>query len=422
MKLNYKLIQILLILTAIIPLSAATPEITPGAGIILNSVPDISHLNKYLNSVNDRTLAGDTLIVGPGDEVFQVKDKQVFSGTILILGKGKMILNSVNATFLGDVILWGDSAEFKADQSYLYFPQSFFYERRILAAGGSRIEIKNSTLDYSGLSHNLALVDSSVYIRDNVMMKGFTTCGLYGKSQISINKCNETGKFILQDSVKSSFSNSEMVLLWHVADKGTVLKTKFPAGDSAVNYQLVHPTPGIENIKYSVNMVNCDQVWWGLMPKPGSDIQITDSKIRAIGLWFTESGNTNLSGLVNNSDYKYFEAGLTDRSLILENTEVRTWSIYTFGQSSLTLTGCILGEVGAFGRSFVNANNIMVDGSGGYFFASDTSVVVSAFSSATCNVRSEEERDNNIWLFSPNKWNTSFDREFYLYRCSELDG
>lgn len=57
--------------------------------------------------------------------------------------------------------------------------------------------------------------------------------------------------------------------------------------------------------------------------------------------------------------------------------------------AAVTLTNCILGEVGTGALSSVTAQNIFVDGSGGYYWAAGQSFNVAALSAFTCTVRSQ---------------------------------
>ncbi|MCL5991535.1 MAG: T9SS type A sorting domain-containing protein [Bacteroidetes bacterium] len=353
---------------------------------------------KYNFEINktEKLQSDDTLFVGPNEDTLKPENNWFYTGTILVVGKGKMIFDNVNVTIDADIVVWGDEAEIIADNSNLYFPQEYFYQRKMIVAGGAHVSLTNTTMDYNGLPHNLAITDSSVYTLKNVTMKGFTTCGLTNTAEINVDGCNETGEFIIEDSVNINFANAKTILLWHLVDKGSKFDISFPDGDKSVNWELNNLSPGLTNIFYNINLENCESVLWGLMPKTGSEIHIKDSKIRSIGVWFNGKDTTEITGLVNNSHYDYFLAPFSDRSLILENTDVQTWSLYPFDNTVINLKGCIVGEIGAFGRSYVTGTNFMVDGSGGYFFASDTSVVITTFAAATCNVRSER---NGVMLF-----------------------
>jgi len=135
---------------------------------------------------------------------------------------------------------------------------------------------------------------------------------------------------------------------------------------------------------------------WGLMPAKGSDVTISNSKIRSVGLWFEGKDSINVNGFVDNSTYSNFTANLADRNLHFINTSVQTWSVYAFDTVNLNITGCILGEIGIMGRSKAQTNDIYVDGSGGYWWGTDTTLMIGAFSTAVNDVRSDR---NAIFLF-----------------------
>ncbi|MBL0175991.1 MAG: T9SS type A sorting domain-containing protein [Ignavibacteria bacterium] len=349
------------------------------------------------NSPRRLSAPGDTLVVGPGPDTLRISGAWSHAGPILVLGDGRLVFDSARAVITGNIVVWGGRAALVARHSTLVFPQEYFYQRSLIAAGGSSVLFEQTTLDYGGLPHNLAVTDSAAVEYRTVTNRGFTTCGLSGRARLRVDSCNETGEFILQDSVTLDFRNAHTVLLWPVIEAGAALDGAFPDGALVDRFTLNRNTAGTSGIRFDVNLEQCGNVLWGLMPKPGSDIRIRNSRMRAIGLWFTAPDSVAVSGLVNNLAHTQFTAPLTDRSLVLDNTFVQTWSLYSFHASVVDVKACILGEIGAFGRSRVTCANTMVDGTGGYLFASDTSTVLYGFSSATCNVRSER---NGILIFA----------------------
>ncbi|MBI5647632.1 MAG: T9SS type A sorting domain-containing protein [Ignavibacteriae bacterium] len=338
-----------------------------------------------------RTLAapGDTLIVGPGSDSLRITGVWEHTGAILVVGQGRLIFDNASCTIYGNVVVWGTSAALVVRNSTLFFPQEYFYQRSMIVAGGGSALFERSTLDYGSLSHSLAVTDSASVRYRAVTVRGFTTCGLSGRGSMTVDTCNETGEFILQDETRIDFREAHTVLLWFRVGAGQTFHTSFPDGAAVDSATFGAGTPGLANIHYTASLRRCTNVMWALMPAPASDIRIGNSAIRAIGLWFTGADSTAVSGLVNNSTYTQFPAPLVDRTLLLENTRVSTWSLYTFDRSVVHVTGCILGEIGTFGASRMTCEKVMVDGSGGYLFASDTSFLLYGFSSATCPVRSE---------------------------------
>ena len=124
---------------------------------------------------------------------------------------------------------------------------------------------------------------------------------------------------------------------------------------------------GISGIGYQVSADSCHNVMWALMPVNGSDVTISNSNLRLIGCWFERGDVASVSGIFNNSNYSNYTAPLADRNLHLINTNVQTWSFYVFDSSQVDIDSCQLGEVGTQQSAFVHANNLLLDGSGGYF-------------------------------------------------------
>jgi hypothetical protein len=333
----------------------------------------------------------DTLIVGAyGSDSLVITGTYFHNGPIIIVNDGKLRFRNANATIIGDIFVWGNNARLFIDSSYIYCPQQYFYQRSLTVAAKGKLFINNSTMDYSGLSHNLALADSALAIFNNITNIGFTTCGLWGAPSIKINKTNQAGEFICNMKSDLEFKNANTVLLWHHIPAGASLDFSFPAGAIVNTYRFSNSTPGVSGIGYSIKADTCTNIMWGLMPTNGSSVKISNSVMRAIGLWFEGADTVSVNGLVNNSNYTDFTANLTDRNLRLINTSLTTWSLYPMKKSFENVSGCILGEIGLQGRSRLEAQSIVVDGSGGYIFSTDTTTLIYGYSSAACAVRSDK--------------------------------
>jgi hypothetical protein len=204
-----------------------------------------------------------------------------------------------------------------------------------------------------------------------------------------IDSTNLAGEYVLVNSCTLDFTKARTALLWHHFPDGASANHSFPDGGFVPAYSFSGTTPGISGINYDVSLNSCYDVMWGMMPEGNTDITINDSEIRAIGLWFTGHDSVNLSGITGNAYYNSYPAPLTDRNLQLNNTSVQTWSVYTFDSVYVNITGCITGEVGAMGHSQILATGIMVDGSGGYYWSSDNSIVFTSSASVFTNSRSE---------------------------------
>jgi hypothetical protein len=354
---------------------------------------------QFMDKVRKRAFTTDSmLIIGetPGDSLI-ITGNWLGKVDILVFGDGKLRFKNANATLLGNLYVWGDKAEITADSSNLYIPQLYFYQRSIVAAGAGKVRFNHVTLDFSGLSHNIVAADSSTFEFTDVKKVGFTTNGVSGKAKYSINGTNLAGEFVIGDQCQLDFHNASTVLLWHEVPQNGVFHFNFPPAGKVASYNFNPHLPGIGNIDYQIKLDNCSDVMWALMPADGSDVDIMDSKIRAIGLWFLAPDSVAVTGLVNNSAYTDYTASLSDRTLRLRNSSVQTWNLYSMKKSRISVQGCIVGEIGAMGTSQVRTNSVFVDGSGGYMWANDTSFFMAFSTPLTTSVRSER---NGIMIFA----------------------
>jgi len=352
---------------------------------------------KFLQNQDSLNL-NDTLIIGafPGDSVV-ISGSYFHNGPILILNDGYLGFDHATATILGDVFVAGPAARLEIDSSYMFFPQLYFYQRTLLLALNARLTIRNSTMDYSGLSHNLMATDNANVEMEQVTYVGFTTNGFYRNAAITMNGCNQAGEYVITDSCQLSFHDVSTLLLWHQVPSQASLSIEFPDGASVSHYQFQPGQAGVSGIHYTIDVTNSTEVWWALMPAGGSNVLVQNSDLRAIGLWFLGSDTVEVNGLVDNSTYANFTAGLNDRTLQLINSSVMTWSLYPMEKSYVKVQSCIVGEIGTMGSSRCDNIGVFADGSGGYVWATDTTFAMVGFSSLSSSVRSDR---NGIMLLA----------------------
>ncbi|PLW92552.1 MAG: hypothetical protein C0592_10200 [Marinilabiliales bacterium] len=328
-----------------------------------------------------------------GDTLYIITDSTItgtwsFIGHVAVIDTGKLIFNGANATIMGDLIIWGTDACCDILNSTLVMPQAYWYQRSMITVGDAVLNIENSTLNFSALPHNCVIGENGTVNLTNVDNSGFRTCGLSSTATININGINEAGEFVITGDCNVNIKNAEHVLLWHHFPEGAVVSHKFPDGAVVDSYDFSNALPGVSGINYTVDIDTCTEVLWALMPERNTDITIDSSYIRSIGLWFNGHDTIPVNGLVNQSNYSG-QVGISDRTLSLPACSVRTWSLYPFDTVYVDVTASILGEIGAFGYSQVQTTNIMVDGSGGYYFANDHSVVIAGYTTTGTNIRSE---------------------------------
>jgi len=370
--------------------STNTDHLTP----TLNMMNQIKKNPNALTRVHNnfpQPLILDTLIVGltPNDTLI-ITGNWTHTGPIWVLGTGVLIFRNATVIDTGDVYVLGNG-KWIADSSSFFFPQNYFYERSFLVVQNAAAHFGNCSMNYSGMSHNLVVADSAVVDWQNVHQNDWTTCGLYGNPTMNINHCNVSGEYIMADSSTINLNHADTIILWHQLPATALINFTFPNTNPVYNYAFNNTVSGVSGINYHVNADSCQDVMWAIMPVNGSDVTISNSNLRLIGAWFQNGDTTTAYGIFNNSNYTNFVTPLSDRNLHLINTSVQTWSFYAFDSSQINIDSCQLGEIGTQQRSNVTANNTLADGSGGYFWATDSSFTLATNSISYNTCRSERK-------------------------------
>lgn len=365
---------------------------------VLNRMEEIKNqgLQKLMNP--SVITNGDTIIVGatPNDTL-RITGNWTHYGPILVLGTGVLIFDKATVVDTGDIYVFQNGKMF-ADSSSLTFPQAYFYQRSLIVVQNGFVQMQNCSLNYSGLSHNLVIGDSAKVYMSRIHQNDWTTCGLFNHPTLDLNGCNISGEYIMMDSCKATFNNADTLLLWHHFPMGANITFDFPNGDTVTNYVFNNGVAGVNGIKWDLSADSCHNVMWALMPENGTNVSISNSKLRAIGTWFRYGDTVSVSGLYDSSYYANFTAPLADRNLQMVNTDVQTWSLYVFDKSHIDVANCQVGEVGTQQRATVTQiNPFLLDGTGGYYWCTDTSAVISFGAVVYSYTRSEK---NGIFIFA----------------------
>lgn len=332
----------------------------------------------------------DTLYIGTGiQDSLYITGNYSYQGTIMVLNQGHLIFENANATIQGDIIIWGNEPKVEIKNSVINMPQNFIYERAIIVAGSGKFIVENSSLNFSGFSHNLVITDSAYVKMYNIQKDGFTTCGLSAKAKIDFELCDKA-EFVIANQSTVNIIHSNYVLLWHHIPSLAHFEFEFPDGDSIQSMSFSDALTGIQNIDYQYSIIESSEIMWGLMPEPESTVLINNSTLRTIGVWFKNNPDINVSGLVNNSQYTNFTAPLSNHNLQLNNSFVQTWSLYLFENAHGAIQNCIVGEIGAFANNQFTLNNSIVDGSGGYVFLEQNVNANFIFSNFSCDFHTND--------------------------------
>lgn len=341
-----------------------------------------------LNNLNLSSI--DTVYVGdvPNDTLI-ITGNYTHSGPIFVFNDGVLIFDHATVVDSGDIYVFQNGQMF-ADSTSFTFPQEYFYQRSLFAVNNGSIHVTNSSFNYSGWSHNLFLAQNAMVYFENIHQNDWTTCGVNGNASITIKNCNITGEYILTDTSSSTFINADTLILWHQFQPGAVIDFDFPPGDTVYNYTFNENVTGVDGVDYTVTVDSSSNVMWALMPENNTDVTITDSDLRLIGCWFRGADTVDVQGIYNNSSYTNYIAPLNDRNLHLINTSVQTWSMYVFDSSHIEIDSCQLGEVGSQQGASVIGINFILDGTGGYYWVTDSGYNISSNVIIYTTVRSEK--------------------------------
>lgn len=344
-------------------------------------------IERSLEAMQRRTnkIQTDTLFIS---DSIHVTGNFSWTGTIVVYGHGKLILNNAQATIYGDLVAFGSDARIIIQHSDLNMPQFYLYQRAILSVSGAMVHVENSTWRTSQMPHNLIVAQNSSAIFQNVQKDAITTCGLSATAYVQWHHTNLV-EFILTENATLDVYGGNTLLFWHHVKQGQSLHFTFPDGQNIVAFEFNSSLPGISNISYQYQIANAQNCMWALMPEEGCDVVITNSTLRTIGLFAYTT--QNLSGFTNNSLYTNFLAPFPDRILHLVNTYVLTWSLYAMGSADIALQSCILGEIGLFDNAYTSVHNSVIDGSGGYVFTEQNSLILLAYSSLFCDFHTNDQ-------------------------------
>ncbi|RME24564.1 MAG: hypothetical protein D6806_09385, partial [Deltaproteobacteria bacterium] len=185
-------------------------------------------------------------------------------------------------------------------------------------------------------------------------------------AQVTITDSSQIGELVLYPGARVNVSASDYILVWLFTPSGTTGTYSLPDGSSVNQFSLPNP--------FDLSVTNTTNVLWGLVSYPGSNVTFTDSHLLVAGLLFLGSTQQALSGYQNGGPLPDL-SGLSDRTLVFQNSTVDIWNFYPSEGSDLQLNDCTFGEMLAFGHARAVITSSGCDGSGGFLGTEDNSIV-----------------------------------------------
>ena len=148
------------------------------------------------------------------------------------------------------------------------------------------------------------------------------------------------------------------------------------------------PPVGAEGIPDHCHLERCQVLLWPLLVKPGADLTLRDIlESNRVVVGFHMPNSATITGLKNGETVAQKTLPLTDRVVRLENASIDTWNLYPEQGARVVVRDSVIGEMITFGGAVSVLERTTVDGSGGYFGATDTSHSVARNCTFTCDIQ-----------------------------------
>lgn len=173
------------------------------------------------------------------------------------------------------------------------------------------------------------------------------------------------GEFVAGSQASLSISDSAGILIWLSLGDDAEGQVAFPSGDRIESWE-----PGLG---FHVCLERCGAVVWGVISCPGCRVDVTGSRLIAVGASFEGDTEATISGLRNGAEMEdaLFPAG--DRRVRFVKSSVQAWNLYAHGTARLTIDHCVFGECGSGDDALLRVIDSTCDGSGGFIGAGDRS-------------------------------------------------
>ena len=373
----------------------------PDRSISLETVRNPSPMAFYFGVLKGgpSVLSGDTLVVGDSPaETLRVSGTWSHSGPIFVVNDGVLILDGANATIDGNIFVL-NRGKVIVDSSFLYFPQRFNYQYGYIIADEGEMIITNSETFFNGFTFGVAVVDSARFVERYVRNRDFTTFGGYGEAPyIEVERTDNVGEIVVGRKGRYVVRHSDTLLLWHRFPPGSVADITFPSySDTVLHYTFDSTLSSVSGIEYSVLIDTTTGIMWGMMVEDSSNVTVSNSYVRSVGIFFRGSDTLSISGITNGATYTSYTVPVPDRYLHFNNSYVNTFSLYPMDSTVIYARGCIVGEALPLMNSHLEITNSYVDGSGGYLGSTESAFNLAAFTSITTNLQSS---GNSILVFA----------------------
>jgi len=298
----------------------------------------------------------------------EINHSTTIEGDLVLINGAQLIVAASRFEVQGDVKVVNSKLIFK--NGIWSFPQPYRYANNIIATQGGRIEFRHGFLSMNHAINGIA-IDKAEFLFDHVeaLGAGFTF-NIGQESRLDIEYAKKLGEFVVQNGTTLIAKNSNHLLIWLYCAEGIKADLNLPENKHIRSWTAPN------ELKRTITVEDSQNIDWGLIAAPGSNITLRDSKLRAVGLHFLEDSHSQVSNIKNTSLYDDFTLKTSQHELRLLNSTVTAWNFYAGDTAELEIHDSVFGESISFGQSTIKVNNSTCDGTGGYIGAKDNSTTI----------------------------------------------
>jgi hypothetical protein len=337
----------------------------------------------YLDDINIirsdyNVIKGDYLING---EKKVISEPTYIQGNLYLINNASLKVSNTHLMVDGEIGI--DNGRFIFENGFLHMKQKYRGEHKVVIKTGT-IEITHSELlskyDICG-----AAIEGSQFKLSHVdmLMAGFSFSTL-SDSLLLADHVSHGGEFIIFENSTCTLKNSSGIIFWICTGQTLREPLVYPHGDSVAHWQ----TP--RELTNKITVQNCSDLLYGFIAKPGCDITLKNSDIRALGFLFSGNTEDRIAGLKNGAAFVDYPLKTEVHTLRFINCDVRSWNFYTEDTARLTIENCEYGESISLKDSVITVHKSICDGSGGYLGADDNSQTIVMESEINCMVLAQE--------------------------------
>ena len=327
-----------------------------------------------------------------------LKDSSVFSmeasrldvyGIVWMDGQAKAYLR--DTVLLNAHVYLIDSTLFEVSGAALYATMAYKGQFSWVVGGTAHFSIDGTVMNFvngavAGHFFEQAHVDITNSLWTSAILP--MTATVTGKSQIYVDSLVGGAEFVVNDSAWLQIAHSDHLMIWYAFGDGQIADYAYPATNSSglahasdISGEYLFPDTNatVTQVDFTVQLDTVNEVFWGVISQPGSDVTIRNSDVYACGFFF-EQPDTFVANEWNNANfYQDFSGDFSDRNFRVVNTSLQVINYYPVGHAWLRVNNSLFGEMLVMQNGKSVLQNSKCDGSGGYFGVQDSGYAVAYY-------------------------------------------